>query len=118
KSIELYLFDDRSKAKECERLVEDPQAFNKPLPDGTTALVWHKTTSGGYYKPGGSGSPGHLFRFFPQGPHPQKAHQSYHDGDLPEVKITSRTKDRLTGSVTDAKGDKSLRTQFVARVCP
>jgi hypothetical protein len=116
KNIEVYLFNDGSKAEPCKQLIGgDPKGFDKPLAEGTKALVWFQTTAGGEYKQGGEGSKGYLYVFYPE---KEKSNRDYASGSLPLLKVKSLTADTLEGSIEDAKGDKLVKATFVAKVCP
>jgi hypothetical protein len=116
KNIEVYLFNEGSKAEPCKQLInDDPKGFDKPLAEGTKALVWFQTTAGGEYKQGGEGTKGYLYVFYPE---KDKSNRDYASGNLPTLKVKSLTGSTLEGSVEDAKGDKLVKASFVAKVCP
>lgn len=116
KNIEVYLFNDGSKAEPCKQLIDgDPKGFETPLAEGTKALVWFQTTSGGEYKQGGEGTKGYLYVFHP---HKDKSSRDYASGKLPMLKVKSLTADTLEGSIEDSKGEKLVKASFVAKVCP
>jgi hypothetical protein len=116
KSIEVYLFNEGSKAEPCKQLINgDPKGFEKPLAEGTKALVWFQTTAGGEYKQGGEGTKGYLYVFYPE---KEKSNRDYASGNLPTLKVKSLTASTLQGSVEDSKGDKLVKASFVAKVCP
>jgi hypothetical protein len=116
KNIEVYLFNQGSKAEPCKQLINgDPKGFDQPLAEGSKALVWFQTTAGGEYKQGGTETKGYLYVFYPE---KGKSNRDYASGNLPALKVKTLTGTTLEGSVEDCKGDKLVKASFVAKVCP